>query len=96
MAGWQLQQLLDGKGLVTVSHTLITSRFEFGNGLYVGCSHSLHGLHLKIVWKLPRVQNVAAWMPKGTRRSEHMNPVLQDCLFYVARLWFAELGVGKL
>ncbi|KAF7252094.1 RutC family protein in vnfA 5'region [Varanus komodoensis] len=67
----QLRPYLENDCLVTVTHTLVTSRLDFCNALYVG-------LPLKIVWIFQLVQNRAARLLMGTGRYGHMTPVLRQ------------------
>ncbi|KAF7254014.1 Beta-centractin [Varanus komodoensis] len=65
----QLRPYLEYDCLAIVTHTLVTSRVDFCNALYVG-------LPLKTVRILQLVQNSAARLLTGTGRYVHMTPVL--------------------
>ena len=52
-----------------VIHAFITTRLDYCNALYLGVSHG--GLH-----RLQMVQNAAARLLTGTRRRDHISPVL--------------------
>ncbi|KAF7250086.1 Microphthalmia-associated transcription factor [Varanus komodoensis] len=65
----QLRPYLEYDCLATVTHALVTSRFDFCNALYVG-------LPLKTVRILQLVQNRAARLLTGTGHYVHMTPVL--------------------
>ncbi|KAF7243255.1 putative RNA-directed DNA polymerase from transposon BS [Varanus komodoensis] len=67
----QLRPYLEYDCLATVTHALVTSRFNFCNALYVG-------LPLKTVRILQLVQNRAARLLMGTGRYVHMTPVLHQ------------------
>ncbi|KAF7254753.1 Formin-2, partial [Varanus komodoensis] len=67
----QLRPFLENDCLVTVTHTLITSRLDFCNALYVG-------LPLKTVRILQLVQNRAARLLTGTGHCSHITPVLRQ------------------
>ncbi|KAF7250183.1 putative RNA-directed DNA polymerase from transposon BS [Varanus komodoensis] len=67
----QLRPYLEYNCLATVRHTLVTSRLDFCNALYVG-------LPLKTVRILQLVQNRAARLLTGTERYVHMTPVLRQ------------------
>ena len=59
------------KDLEKVIHALITSRIDYCNSIYVGIDQS--ALH-----RLQVVQNAAARLLTGTRKFEHISPVLSD------------------
>ncbi|KAF7246618.1 Mitochondrial tRNA-specific 2-thiouridylase 1 [Varanus komodoensis] len=67
----QLRLFLENDCLATVTHTLVTSRLDFCNALYVG-------LPLKTVRILQLVQNRAARLLTGTGRCSHITPVLRQ------------------
>ncbi len=65
----RIKKMLFMKDLQTVIHALITSRLDYCNSLYLGLpKSSLNRLEL--------VQNVAARLLTGTRKHEHITPVL--------------------
>ena len=69
---WQIAQLrpyLDGGALNTLVHTLIISRLDHCNALYVG-------LPLRSMRKLQMVQNAAARLLSGMRKHQHISPTL--------------------
>ncbi|XP_061487325.1 prostacyclin synthase isoform X3 [Rhineura floridana] len=65
----QLRPYLDRENLASVVHVLVTSKLDYCNALYVG-------LPLKTVRKLQLVQNAAARLLTGTRRSDHITLIL--------------------
>ncbi|KAF7236074.1 Vomeronasal type-2 receptor 26 [Varanus komodoensis] len=67
----QLRPYQEYDCLATVTHTLVTSRLDFCNALYVG-------LPLKTVRILQLVQNRAARLLMGTGHYVHMTPVLSQ------------------
>ncbi|KAF7243419.1 RNA-directed DNA polymerase from mobile element jockey [Varanus komodoensis] len=67
----QLRPYLENDCLVTVTHTLVTSRLDFCNVLYMG-------LPLKMVRILQLVQNRAARLLTGTGHCAHITPVLRQ------------------
>ncbi|XP_070618653.1 uncharacterized protein, partial [Erythrolamprus reginae] len=67
----QLRPYLDRESLLTVTHALITSRFDYCNALYMG-------LPLKSVRKLQIVQNAAARAIMGFSKYAHVTPTLRS------------------
>ncbi|KAF7252606.1 putative RNA-directed DNA polymerase from transposon BS [Varanus komodoensis] len=67
----QLRPFLENDCLATVTHTLVTSRLDFCNVLYMG-------LPLKMLQILQLVQNRAARLLTGTGRCSHITPVLHQ------------------
>ena len=65
----KLKPILTFRDLETVIHAFITSRLDYCNSLYCGLTQST--LH-----RLQMVQNSAARLLTGTRRREHISPVL--------------------
>ncbi len=57
------------KRLESVIHAFISSRLDYCNGLYLGVSQSL-------LSRLQLVQNAATRLLTGTRKREHISPVL--------------------
>jgi len=55
----------------TVVHAFVSSRLDYCNSLLFGVTDSL-------VQRLQAVQNAAARLVSGTRRSEHITPVLRQ------------------
>ena len=66
---YQLKSALFHKDLEIVIHAFITSRLDYCNSLYLGLPQS----SLK---RLQLVQNAAARLLTGTRRREHITPIL--------------------
>ncbi len=60
---------LSFKDFEKVIHAFIFSRLEYFNSLYIGVSQ-------KALSRLQAVQNAAARMLTGTRKQEHITPVL--------------------
>ena len=67
----QLRPFLELEDPKMVVHTLVTSRLDFCNALYIG-------LPLCLVRKLQLVQNMAARLVTGTPRGDHITPVLKS------------------
>ena len=65
-----LKPVLSNDALVTVVHAFISSRLDYCNSL-------LHGLPENQVFKLQRIQNVAARLVTGCARTDHISPVLK-------------------
>ena len=65
----QLHPYLDRDSLASVVHALVTSKLDYCKALYIG-------LPLKTVRELQLVQNAAARLITGTRRFEHIRPIL--------------------
>uniref|UniRef100_A0A803SZA6 Reverse transcriptase domain-containing protein n=1 Tax=Anolis carolinensis TaxID=28377 RepID=A0A803SZA6_ANOCA len=67
----QLRPYLGKSDLATVVHTLVTTRLDYGNVLYVG-------LPLKTARKLQLVQRAAARLITGAAYREHTTPLLRQ------------------
>ena len=73
----QLKNIADIRRFIThdaaekLVHAFITSRLDYCNAL-------LYGLPLSSLQKLQRVQNMAARVLTGTRRHEHVTPLLRQ------------------
>ena len=67
----QLKPSLSFKDLETVIHAFITSRLDYCNALY-------YGLPQNQLARLQLVQNAAARLLTGTKRQEHITPVLSS------------------
>ncbi|XP_061470050.1 uncharacterized protein LOC133379228 [Rhineura floridana] len=65
----QLRPYLSKEHLASVIHAMVTSRLDYCNALYVG-------LPMKTVRKLQLVQNAAARVLTGTKKFDHITPVL--------------------
>ncbi len=65
----KLKQLLPHKDLETVIHAFITSRLDYCNSLYWGLPQSA-------ISCLQIVQNAAARLLTGTRKKDHISPIL--------------------
>ncbi len=65
----KLKQLLRHKDLETVIHAFITSRLDYCNSLYWGLPQSA-------ISRLQIVQNAAARLLTGTRKTDHIYPIL--------------------
>ena len=61
--------ILMGGALTTLVHTLVISRVDHCNALYVG-------LPLRLTRKLQMVQNAAARLLSGVRKHQHISPTL--------------------
>jgi hypothetical protein len=76
-AYWQLKMISKIRDSLTVDacrslvHSLVTSRLDFQNALYVF-------LPEKSIKRLQRVQNYAARLIMKTRRQDHITPVLRE------------------
>ena len=64
-------QALSVEARKTVVHAFVSSRLDYCNSLLFGITDSL-------VQRLQAVQNAAARLVGGTRRSEHITPVLRQ------------------
>ena len=65
----KLKPVLSRLDMERVMHAFISSRLDYCNSLYTGLPQSL-------ITRLQRVQNAAARMLSGTKRQEHITPVL--------------------
>ncbi|XDV19494.1 hypothetical protein PO909_024959 [Leuciscus waleckii] len=65
------QSFVTQKDLEKIVHSFIFSRLDYGNALYYGIQH-------KSLNRLQLVQNVAARLLTGTRKNEHITPVLRE------------------
>lgn len=65
----KVKHFLSQKDLEIVIHALISSRLDYCNSLYVGLPQST-------LSRLQMVQNAAARLLKGTKKREHITPVL--------------------
>ena len=65
----KIKKMLSMKDLQTVIHAFITSRLDYCNSLYFGLPKSS-------LDRLQLVQNAAARLLTGTRKREHITPVL--------------------
>lgn len=65
----KLKPFLSFNDLETVVHAFISSRLDYCNSLYVGISHQQ-------LSRLQLVQNAAARLLTGTKKREHITPVL--------------------
>lgn len=74
---YQLRQIskampyLRHKDLERLIHAFITSRLDYCNSLYLG-------LQLSLIQRLQLVQNAAARLLSGTRRQDHITPILAN------------------
>ncbi|XP_064619440.1 uncharacterized protein LOC135482892 [Lineus longissimus] len=67
----RIKKNLDTKSFKTLIHALVMSKLDCNNGL-------LQGLPKKSLAPMQREQNSAARFITGTKRSEHITPVLKD------------------
>lgn len=67
----KLKPFLSFNDLETVVHAFISSRLDYCNSLYVGISH-------RQLSRLQLVQNAAARLLTGTKKREHITPVLRS------------------
>ncbi len=65
----KMKSFLTLRDMESVIHAFISSRLDYCNGLYLGVSQSL-------LSRLQLVQNAAARLLTGTRKREHISPVL--------------------
>jgi len=66
-----IKQSLTSDATRTLVHAFVSSRLDICNSLLAGVSSQL-------LQRLQVVQNAAARLVTGARRSEHMTPVLRD------------------
>lgn len=67
----KLKHFLSKKDLETIIHAFVSSRLDYCNSLYTGLTkHNLNRLQL--------VQNAAARLLTGTKKCEHITPVLAE------------------
>ena len=55
----------------TLVHAFISRRLDYCNSLLVGAADC-------VIRKLQGVQNAAAWLITGTRKFDHITPILRD------------------
>ena len=67
----KIKKTLTPQILTQLVHCFITSRLDYGNSLLYGCSSS-------ILRKLQLIQNSAARLITGTKRREHITPILKN------------------
>ena len=67
----RLRRCLTENALKSLVHGLITSRLDY-------CNAMLTGLPNNLIHSLQRVQNTAARLITGARRSDHISPILVD------------------
>ena len=67
----RIKSFLSTHNLKTIVNALIYSRLDYCNALYAGLNQSL-------IHRLQLVQNAAARLITGTRRSDHITPVLAE------------------
>uniref|UniRef100_A0A8C6NJ32 Reverse transcriptase domain-containing protein n=1 Tax=Nothobranchius furzeri TaxID=105023 RepID=A0A8C6NJ32_NOTFU len=65
----KIKPILSQQHFETVIHAFVTTRLDYCNALYIGVSASC-------ISHLQRVQNAAARLLTGTRKFEHISPVL--------------------
>jgi hypothetical protein len=66
-----IRKYLDIDATKTLVHAYVTSRLDYCNSL-------LYGIPKELTNKLQRVQNTAARLVTGTRKYDHITPVLKD------------------
>ena len=67
----RIRKYLPNDGIKRLVNALVMSRLDYSNSL-------LYGLPKYQIDKLQRLQNTAARLVAGTRRSDHIKPVLKD------------------
>ena len=67
----RIRKYLPNDGIKRLVNALVMSRLDYSNSL-------LYGLLKYQIDKLQRLQNTAARLVAGTRRSDHIKPVLKD------------------
>lgn len=65
----KVKQFLSKKDLESVTHALISSQLDYCNSLYIGLPQST-------LSRLQLVQNAAARLITGTKKRDHVSPVL--------------------
>ena len=68
---WMVRRSLTTDAVQTLVHAFVSSRLDYCNGLFVGISEGL-------LDRLQRIQNAAARLVTGTRKYEHITPVLRS------------------
>jgi len=66
-----LKRCMTDEAIKTLTHAFIGSRLDYCNGLYCGITEEL-------LSRLQSVQNAAARLVTGSRRREHISPVLRQ------------------
>ncbi len=64
-----MKSFLSPKDFQRILHIFVSTRLDYCNGLYIGISQAS-------LSRLQRVQNAAARLLTGTRKQEHISPVL--------------------
>jgi len=67
----QLTKYLDRKSIERLVHAFVSSRLD-------SCNSLLYGIPEKEIKQLQRVQNAAARLVTGTKKYDHISPVLKD------------------
>jgi hypothetical protein len=67
----KMKKFMDRDSLERIIHAFITSRIDY-------CNAILHGVRQDDMQKIQRLQNAAARLFTGTKRREHITPVLEQ------------------
>ena len=67
----KVKRCIDRQSLEIVIHSFITSKLDFCNSIFAGINKSL-------ILKLQRIQNTAARILTGTKKHDHITPVLRS------------------
>ena len=68
---WCIRRYLNNDSLLTLVHAFITSKLDYCNSL-------LNGLPKYLVKRLQGLQNAAARLVSGSKKYEHISPVLHQ------------------
>jgi len=72
-------QSLTSEAAMTLVHSFVSTRLDY-------CNSVLYGIAANQLQRLQSVQNAAARLVTGTRRTEHITPVRQRIVYKLATL----------
>ena len=73
-SAWNIGKVITNDACKILVQALVTTRLDYGNAL-------LQGLPQVLIERLQRIQNYAARLITGSRKSEHITPVLRELLW---------------